>query len=33
MKWISISGSWRQANPKIEEDVRRIVAEIMSLSS
>jgi hypothetical protein len=29
MKWIGISGSWRQVNQKIENDVRKIVSEIM----
>ncbi|MDD3285520.1 MAG: hypothetical protein PHG95_02710 [Patescibacteria group bacterium] len=29
MKWIGISGGWRHVNKKIEDDVRRVVAEIM----
>lgn len=29
MKWIAISGSWRQTNKKVREDVRREVKEIL----
>ncbi|MBU1102771.1 hypothetical protein KJ853_03930 [Patescibacteria group bacterium] len=29
MKWIGISGGWRETTPKIENDVRNVVSEIM----
>ncbi len=29
MKWFGISGGWRKINPKIEQDVRKVVKEIM----
>ncbi len=29
MKWIGISGGWRKTTPKIENDVRNVVSEIM----
>lgn len=29
MKWIGISGGWRRIDQKIENDVRRVVSEIM----
>ena len=29
MKWVGISGGWRHVNKQIENDVRRVVAEIM----
>ena len=30
MKWIAISGSWRQANSRLEQDVRKTVREILN---
>ena len=30
MKWIAISGSWREINNKLEKDVRNTVREIIS---
>jgi len=29
MKWIAISGSWRETSPKVQIDVKRIVSEII----
>jgi hypothetical protein len=29
MKWIGITGSWRKTNAQLEQDVRRIVGEII----
>jgi tRNA A37 threonylcarbamoyladenosine dehydratase len=29
MKWIGISGSWREVNPKIEEEIRGTVRQII----
>lgn len=30
MKWVAISGSWRKTNKKIENDVRKLVRDIIS---
>lgn len=30
MKWIGITGSWRKTNAQLEQDVRRIVGEIIN---
>ena len=30
MKWIGISGGWRKTNSQVEEDVRRVVSEIIT---
>lgn len=29
MKWVGISGGWRHIDQKIEDDVRKVVSEIM----
>jgi len=30
MKWIAISGSWRKINKKVEQDVRKVVKDILA---
>lgn len=30
MKWIAISGSWRQSNSRLEQDVRKTVRQILN---